>query len=116
MLEVVSAEADSYMVGRVGPLPLENVPLDLKMRCIDLAIYRMCPSADRLTNEKVDRFKAAIEWFKMVAENKIKLAVSGEAVAGSLTQKARLTTANEAACEQDEGSRWFSRRRTRVLV
>lgn len=108
MLEIVSAEIDSYLVGRV-PLPLTNVPLDLKMRCVDMAIYRMCPDAARLTTEKTDRFKAAESWLKMVARNEIKLTYEGASTGTHLTERARIVTATAAHSEQETDARWFSR-------
>lgn len=110
MLEIVSAEIDSYLVGRVAPLPLSPVPLDLKMRCVDIAIYRMCPDAGRLTTEKTDRYKAALEWLKMVADNRIKLTSEGAKVTdASLTQKARVIPAVTAYQDQEVDARWFRR-------
>lgn len=116
MLEIVSAEIDSFLVGKV-PLPLTEVPLDLQMRCIDLCVYRMCPDASRLTTEKTERFKAAQKWLEMVAEGKIKLAADGTALTGAnLNQRATLTTAATALQDQETDARWFKRdRATRSL-
>lgn len=115
VFEVVSSEIDSYLVGRV-PLPLTDVPLDLKMRCVDLCIYRMCPDAARLTEEKKARFEAAISYLKMVARNEVKLTFDSAPAAGThLTQRARIVTQEEACSDQD-GSRMFSRRKLRGLL
>ncbi len=116
MFEIVSAEIDSFLVGKV-PMPLVAVPLDLKMRCVDLCIYRMCPDASRLTTEKTERFKAAQKWLEMVAEGVIKLSAEGAALTGAnLNQRATITTAATALQDQEAGARWFKRDRVnRVL-
>jgi phage gp36-like protein len=112
MFDIVSAEIDSFLVNKV-PMPLTEVPLDLKMRCVDLCIYRMCPEASRLTTEKIDRFKAAQKWLEMVAEGVIKLTADGAALTGAnKNQKATLTTAATAAQDQESDARWFKRDRT----
>jgi len=117
MLEVVSAEMDSFFVGRVEPLPISPVPLDLKMRCIDLAIYRMCPDAARLTEEKTKRFDAAQAWLKMVAKGEIKLTHDSAAVTGAnLAQRARVVTAATADGSQGDDTRWFSRKRLKSVL
>lgn len=110
MLEVVSSEIDSFLVGRVEPLPVSPVPRDLMMRCVDLAIYRMCPDAARLTEEKTRRFDAAQKWLAMVARGEIKLTYGSAAVTSThQTQRARIVTAEVARASQTENSRWFSR-------
>ncbi len=116
MFEIVSAEIDSFLVGKVA-MPLSPIPLDLKLRCVDLCIYRMCPDASTLTTEKIDRFKAAQTWLQMIARNEIKLTSAGEATTGThLTQRATLITQSEAMQEQECGARWFQRDRSnRVL-
>ena len=79
------------------------------MRCVDMAIYRMCPDAARLTTEKTDRFKAAESWLKMVARNEIKLTYEGASTGTHLTERARIVTATAAHSEQETDARWFSR-------
>jgi len=116
MAEIVSAEADSYMMGRV-PLPLENVPLDLKMHCIDIWIYRMSPDAATASIMKEKRFDAAIKWFEMVARGQIKLTYQGEpAVGANKVQSAYVVTANQALSDQLDGARRFSRKRLAGLL
>lgn len=116
MFEIVTAEIDSYLVGRV-PLPLTTVPLDLKMRCVDLCIYRMCPDASRATTEKTERYKAAIAWLELVAANKIRLTVDHEKATGTHeTMKATIITAATAMQDQECNARWFDRRRTKQVL
>ncbi len=116
VFEIVSSEIDSYLVGRIA-LPLTNVPLDLKMRCVDLCIYRMCPDAARLSEEKTKRFDAAISYLKMVARGEVKLTYDGASAAGThLTQRARIVTQEDADGEQGDNSRWFNRRSRRGVL
>lgn len=116
MFEIASAEIDSFLVGKIE-MPLTTVPLDLKMRCVDIAVYRMCPDAATATVEKRTRFEAAQKWLEMVATNRIKLTaapLTGEPLTGAhLTQRATVVTAAAAHYDQQENSRWFSRERTR---
>ncbi len=77
-LDIATAKINSALLGRV-PLPLAEVPLDVKIYCVDLAIYDMCPSASVRTEEKTKRYDAAQSWLKRVADNKIKLAIGGSA-------------------------------------
>jgi phage gp36-like protein len=107
MFDVVTAEMNSYFVGRVS-LPLANPPLDLKMRCVDIFIYRMCTDAGTLSEIKKARFEAAIAWLTLVATNKVKLTtLDGSSTGANAVASARLTTA--AYQSLDDGSRRFSR-------
>jgi phage gp36-like protein len=108
LFDIATAEINSFLAGRV-PLPLSTVPSDVMMRCVDIAIYRACPSAAELTEEKTTRFKAAHDWLKMVAANEIKLTDDGDSLGTHLTQRARIITGANSYYEQDEGSRYFSR-------
>lgn len=111
MFRLATTEIDSFLVGRV-PLPLDPVPLDVMMRCVDIAIYRACPSAAQLTEEKTKRFDAAQAWLTMVAKGEIKLTNNEGGSAGThLTNRADLVTAESAYYEQVEGARWFGKHR-----
>jgi phage gp36-like protein len=113
MFDIVTAEINSYLVGRIE-MPLTTVPLDLKMRCVDMCIYRMCPDAATATLEKTKRFETAIEWLKAVRDNKIKLTDDAVAVTGThLTQRAFIVPAVQAHYDQIEDARWFTRERAR---
>jgi phage gp36-like protein len=107
MFDVVTAEMNSYFVGRV-PLPLETVPLDLKMRCVDIFVYRMCTDAGTLSDIKKERFKAAIDWLTLVATNKVKLTVDGASVGATKNASATLTVAKYQ--DLDCGARRFTRK------
>ncbi len=113
MFDVVTAEMNSYFVGRV-PLPLETIPLDLKMRCVDIFVYRMCTDAGTLSEIKKDRFKAAIDWLTLVATNKVKLTVEGASVGTTKNAAASIATAKYA--ELDCGSRRFTRRALKGVI
>ena len=71
-LEQATSELNSY-IGVVYDLPLTTVPAVLQRFCIDIAVYVSCPSAAELTDEKKDRYKAAIKWAMGVASGKVSL-------------------------------------------
>jgi phage gp36-like protein len=118
MFDVCSAEMDSFFMGRV-PLPLDvsKIPLDLKMRCVDLVMYRASSDAASMSTIKETRFKAAQEWLQMVAANKIKLTYGSESVAGPhLVEQARVVTAATAHYEQTCEARRFSRKNLKGIL
>lgn len=73
-LDLATNEIDGYLVGR-EILPLDPVPPQIAMYCIDIAIYRSRPTADLLTEEVKDRYRAAIRYLEYVQKNKIRLVV-----------------------------------------
>jgi phage gp36-like protein len=78
-LESATAEIDSYLGQRYRALPLSSPSRMLKTVCIDIAIYRMSQSETSLTEEIYNRYKAAIDWLKLVAKGD----VSAEAASAS---------------------------------
>ncbi len=117
MLEVASSEMDSFFQGRVPlPIPEDKVPLDLKMRCVDIAIYRAATDPLRASVIKETRFKAAQDWLKMVARNEIKLSFEGASLGTHLTQRAETVIAARAHREQDPDARRFSRKRLKGIL
>jgi phage gp36-like protein len=75
-LESASAEIDSYLGIRYRSLPLANPSSMLRTICIDIFIYRMSNNEAAMTEEIFNRYKAAIDWLKLVAKGD----VSAEAV------------------------------------
>ena len=71
-LESATAEIDSYLGVRFT-LPLPSIPDLLKEACIDMAVYKMSPTADTLTDEIKDRYKAAKVWLKDISAGRASL-------------------------------------------
>ena len=118
MFDVCSSEIDSFFQGRV-PLPIDptRIPLDLKMRCVDLVMYRAASDPATMSTIKETRFKAAQEWLQMVAKNQIKLSYAAEPATGThLTQRAEVVTAKAAHYEQTSEARRFSRKNLKGIL
>lgn len=62
---------------RADPENNSSVPDILRMLTADIAIYRMAPSHDHLTNEKTARFEAAMKTLSELAETGQGLGVAG---------------------------------------
>jgi phage gp36-like protein len=71
-LDQATSELNSYIAVRYD-LPLSTVPAVLTRFCIDIAVYIASSSAVELTDEKKERYKAAIAWAKGVAKGDISL-------------------------------------------
>jgi phage gp36-like protein len=67
---------NGYLLGRVT-LPLAIVPEDVKLACVDIAVYRMCPNAVALTEQKKERNEMALQWLKDVKSGKVHLNTGG---------------------------------------
>lgn len=99
-LRDAEGEVNSY-VGKVYSLPLEgvtdrvdpelntNVPEMLPRIVTDVAMYRMRPSGDLVTEESRVRYKDAIKWLEMVASRKVVL--YAETLAADALNTARST-------------------------
>ena len=111
-LDAATNRINGFLVGKGLPLPLDPVPEDIKVYCIDLAVYIACPTADVLTESKTDRYKDAIEYLKMVARGQIRL-VQDDAEPSATPApglEPSLDTNAVIAFEVDTDSRAFTRR------
>jgi len=73
-LDQATSELDSY-IGVKYDLPLVVVPDVLQRFTIDMAIYISCPNPAELTDEKKERYEAAVKWAQGVAAGKVSLGV-----------------------------------------
>jgi len=71
------SELDSY-IGVKYNLPLVTVPAVLKRFTVDVAIYISSNTAGSLTDEKTERYKAAIKWARDVAKGGVSLGLDDE--------------------------------------
>lgn len=120
MSDVVAAMINGYLLGRV-PLPLAEVPKDLKKYSIDITIYELCPSQSVRTEEKTKRYDAAMSWLRAVKDNKIKLTVGGAdapaaATGAHLTAGPAVVPASTAVFEIESGSRDYTRDKLKGLL
>lgn len=99
-LDDASSEIDAYLAGRYN-VPLNPAPKLLTMLCCDIARYRLCGGEVRMTEEIEKRYKAAIDFLKLVAAGTVMLGTSstGEPVAQP-----------ESTIEFASGGRVFGRR------
>lgn len=81
-LDEASAEIDTYLAGRYA-LPLDPQPKMLAGVCCDIARYRLCGGETVMTDEIDKRYKAAINFLKLVAAGDVTL---GSTTTGSVTQ------------------------------
>ncbi|RUM41437.1 MAG: DUF1320 domain-containing protein [Desulfocapsa sp.] len=70
-----SGRIDSYISRRYN-LPLSTVPDHLAEKCVDIAIYRMCSTANQLTEIIKNRYEDAIEHLEQIASGKSGLGIS----------------------------------------
>lgn len=71
-LDQATSELDSY-IGVKYDLPLVTVPAVLVRFCVDVAVYVSSPNPAELTDEKKDRYAAAIRWARGVAKGEVSL-------------------------------------------
>ncbi|KDB09511.1 protein of unknown function DUF1320 [Burkholderia sp. lig30] len=99
-LDNASVEIDAYLAGRYT-VPLNPAPKLLSTLCGDIARYRLCGGETRMTEEIEKRYKAAIDFLKLVSAGSVMLGASstGEPVAQP-----------ESTIEFASGGRVFGRR------
>jgi len=68
-IELASDIINSYLSYRYD-LPLANVPGSIKADCIDIAVYKLCPTANHMTKIIEDRYKDAMSHLDMIAKGK----------------------------------------------
>lgn len=76
-LQDATDEIDSYLSARYD-LPLATTPGILTRRCGDIAMYLMADTADSLTEERTNRYKAAISWLKDLVKGNASLGLDQE--------------------------------------
>ncbi len=85
-IDAAEAEVVSYVGHRYSlPLPgivseadpsLNTVPPALHFRCVDIAVYRMAKDHDQLTTERKNRYKAAVDWLKLLAAGEVSMGLA----------------------------------------
>lgn len=111
-----TSRINGYLAGRVS-LPLEPVPENIKLYCVDMAIYTVSSTADVMTTIKKERYELAISDLKLIAQGKMRLVRDPDAPVPdiALTQQASVETERERAAYLNPTTRTFSRTRTGVL-
>ncbi len=74
-IEAATGEMNSY-IGQRYDLPLSVTPPWAKQICVDITLYRLSRTADRLTNELRRRYEDAIAFLKHVGTGKAGLGVA----------------------------------------
>lgn len=77
------AEIDSYVGHRFAmPLPgivsnvdpsLNTVPENIRLRSVDIAVYRLAKDHDQLTKERRARYDDAIKWLRALSKGQVSL-------------------------------------------
>ena len=111
-LEIATNEINGYLIGRTGDtIPLDPVPAQIEIYCIDIAIYRSRPGAAEQTEEIKDRYKAAIRYLEHVQKNKQRLVqdlVTGPAgVVNTAVQTETSSPANGSGCNPSRDHQFF---------
>lgn len=112
-LSTASREMDAYLLGRY-PLPLATPPEHFQKLCVDIAVYNGTPTADVCSEQIKDRHKAAIEYMKLIATNKVKLELATDATAVNASQETTLQTRH--TLQLMSGSREMRRENLRKLM
>jgi phage gp36-like protein len=74
-LDDAASEIDAYLAGRYA-LPLEPAPKMLAGLCCDITRYRLCGGETVMTEAIHDRYRAAVNFLKLVAKGEITLGVT----------------------------------------
>ncbi len=73
-LDEAQAEIDTYL--SVGyTLPINPIPPILRQLSVDIAIYRMALTFDKLTEEMRERYKSCCDLLKRIADGKAGLGI-----------------------------------------
>jgi phage gp36-like protein len=71
-------ELINSFLGAEYDLPLSPVPPVLRNCCVDMAVYQLCITHDKLTDEKTKRNEQCLAWLALIAEGTIVLGVDDE--------------------------------------
>lgn len=71
-LAQASSEIDGYISTRYA-VPVEPTPRIIQNHCINIAIYLMASTADRMTDIIRERYKDALAWLKDISTGKANL-------------------------------------------
>ena len=104
-LAAASDEMDRYIAVRYA-LPLTATPDDLVRVCCDIAMYRLCPFAGTLTDQKATRYKEAIGWLRDLSMGKATLGVDQNAETPATETQTSLT-GQQRALTRDSMRRLF---------
>ena len=74
-LDDASDEIDTYIAAKYQ-LPLATTPKVLTRIAIDIAVYRMAPEADKLTEERRRRYTDAVKFLDKVAKGTVSLGLA----------------------------------------
>ena len=108
-LDVASDEIDGYFYGHYD-LPLANVPRCLIKYCVDIAIFHASADAGPASNNKKERYAAALTYLQAVAAGTIRLIREQVPSAGAnAPNSAIIVTAETQVDELECGSRRFTR-------
>lgn len=66
MIDRAGAEIDSYLAVRYV-LPLASTPLEIKHRCVDMAIYYLHSRRSMMPEIRRKNYEDAVVWLKLVA-------------------------------------------------
>ncbi len=81
-----SGEIDLY-IGKRYDLPLTRTVEYLKVACIDITLYRLCLSRDKLTEEMRLRYEDHIKKLEKIAAGKMDLAFSSTDIDGNVVDE-----------------------------
>jgi phage gp36-like protein len=104
-LAAASDEMDRYIAVRYV-LPLATPPDDLVRVCCDIGMYRLCPFAGTLTDQKAQRYKEAVAWLRDLSSGKLTLGIGrdGEQPAAAVQVQ---VTGQERTLTRDSMRRLF---------
>lgn len=73
-VDEASAEIDTHLSVAFS-VPIEPTPPILRQLCVDIAIYRMALTFDKLTLEITERYKSATKMLERIADGKAGLGI-----------------------------------------
>lgn len=73
-LESATHEINMYLSNAYA-MPLARIPPMVQQLCVDIAIYRMALTNDKLTTQIEDRYKMSIKTLEMLAAGKLGLGI-----------------------------------------
>lgn len=112
-LATASKQIDAYLLGRYA-LPLSSPPEYFQKLAVDIAVYNACPTADVRTVEMTDRYKEAIRYLEMIAQNKIKLETSTNTTEANASASSSIETKTTIEIVSDD--RQFRRDNLKQLL
>lgn len=96
-LDMASAQMDAYLLGRYS-LPLTFVPAYFKQLCVDIARHNASDSEDVSTLQIKERYKNAITYMELVAQNRVKLEVAVNTTSANISHTPQSIVPSESPC------------------